>query len=280
MTSPAATTPGAFGPLLRTWRQQRKASQLQLAIDSGISQRHLSFLESGRAKPSTEMVMQLAEVLDVPLRERNALLLAAGYAPFYHQRSLTDREMAPVLDALTHMLNHHEPFPAVAVDRDFNLLLQNRAFETMLTLLGDPAQLWAACCPNGVPNLLRLTFHPRGARPFIRNFEQVGALLLVRAYRESLPYPESATHRFLAELRLDTSIPRHWHTPSPQLAAYPVLPLALGDGTVELSLFSMISTIGTPHDVTADEIRVETFFPADKATENLLRSLANNRFAD
>ena len=262
-----------FGTQLKAWRAQRKLSQLGLALETGISQRHLSFLESGRAGPSQQMVTQLSETLEVPLRARNALLIAAGFAPYYRERPLAAREMAPVFEAITRMLKHHEPFPAVAVDRDFNLLLQNEAFQKMLGCFGEPAQIWAACCPDGIPNLLRLTFHPSGARRMVRNFEEVGALLLLRAYRESLARPDSATCAFLTEIRADKAIPAEWHTPSPHLAAHPVLPLVLGLNDIELSLFTMISTFGTPHDITTDEIRVETFFPANPSTEAILRAL-------
>ncbi len=273
MTQPLRTVhTSSFGALLKHWRFQRKASQLELALRSGISQRHVSFIESGRAKPSAQMVMQLAEALDMPLRDRNALLLAAGYAPYYRERPLGDREMAPVFEALTHMLKHHEPYPAVAVDRDFNVLLENQGFRGLVATFGNPAQVWARCCPDGVPNLLRLTFHPQGARPFIRNFEEVGALLLMRAYRESLARPHSTTQRFLAELKVDPSIPVHWQSPGLHSEAPPVLPLVLGNEQVTLSLFAMISTFGTPHDITTDEVRVESFFPADQTTETILRA--------
>lgn len=262
----------SFGGLLRQWRTQRKLSQLDLALESDVSQRHLSFLESGRARPSQQMVMLLAEVLEIPLRERNTLLAAAGFAPFYRQRGLAEVDMAPVQDALTRMLEHHEPYPAVVVDRDFNLLMDNRAFQAMIGLFGDPAAVWQACCPDTQPNLLRLTFHAQGARPFIRNFDEVGAIMLQRAYRETLAGSSEPIRRFVEEMRRDPSVPAHWHVNVPGEAPAPVLPLVLGQGDLELRLFTMISTFGTPHDITTDEIRVETFFPADAATERFLRS--------
>ncbi len=261
----------AFGGLLRQWRTQRKLSQLDLALHSEVSQRHLSFLESGRARPSQQMVMQLSEALEIPLRERNTLLQAAGFAPFYRQRGLAEADMAPVQDALTRMLNHHEPYPAVVVDRDFNLLMENRAFVRLMSLFGDPADVWLACCPDGGRNLLRLTFHAAGARPYIRNFDEVGAIMLLRAYRETLANSSPGIQAFLAELRRDPSVPAHWHNNLSTLSLPPVLPLALGGDAGELRLFSMISTFGTPADITTDEIRVETFFPADSASEAFFR---------
>ena len=265
----------SFGALLRHWRTSRKLSQLELALQSTVSQRHLSFLESGRARPSQQMVLQLAEVLEVPLRERNTLLTAAGFAPFYRQRGLSEQDMAAVHDALTRTLAHHEPYPAVVVDRDYDVLLANRAFTAMLGLFGEPAQVWAACCPDGPPNLLRLTFHPAGARPFIRNFDEVGPFMIQRVYRELAAMKSSKALALIETLRSDPSIPSQWMSATASATPAPVLPLVLGRDGVELRLFSMISTFGTPHDITTDEIRVETFFPEDSASEALLRQLAS-----
>lgn len=275
MTQITVTMPElSFGALLRHWRTNRKLSQLELALESAVSQRHLSFLESGRARPSQQMVMQLSEVLEVPLRERNSLLTAAGFAPFYRERGLSERDMAPVQEALTRMLAHHDPYPAVVVDRDYDLLQENRAFTAMIGLFGEPAKVWAACCPDGRPNLLRLTFHPAGARPFIRNFDEVAPVMLQRLYRELDASHNNKALAFIEELRRDTSLPAQWITATPGAIPPPVLPLVLGRDGVELRLFSMISTFGTPYDITTDEIRVETFFPEDAATEKLLRQLA------
>ena len=275
MTQITVTMPElSFGALLRHWRTNRKLSQLELALESAVSQRHLSFLESGRARPSQQMVMQLAEVLEVPLRDRNSLLNAAGFAPFYRERGLAERDMAPVQDALLRMLAHHEPYPAVVVDRDYDLLLENRAFTAMLGVFGDPAAVWAACCPQARPNLLRLTFHAAGARPFILNFDEVGPFMLQRVYRELAATHDSKAMAFIEELRHDPSIPAHWINAPSVTASPPVLPLVMGRDGVELRLISMISTFGTPYDITTDEIRVETFFPEDAATEKFFRELA------
>ena len=275
MTQITVTMPEvSFGALLRQWRANRKLSQLDLALESAVSQRHLSFLESGRARPSQQMVLQLAEALEVPLRERNSLLTAAGFAPFYRERGLSERDMAPVQDALIRMLQHHDPYPAVVVDRDYDVLLENRAFTAMIGLFGEPAAVWAACCPERHPNLLRLTFHAAGARPFIRNFDEVGPFMLQRVYRELAAARNDKALAFIDELREDKTIPAHWLSRPPALSAPPpVLPLILGRDGLELRLFSMISTFGTPYDITTDEIRVETFFPEDAASEALLKAL-------
>jgi transcriptional regulator with XRE-family HTH domain len=265
-----------FGALLRQWRTSRKLSQLELALESAVSQRHLSFLESGRARPSQQMVLQLAEVLEVPLRERNSLLTAAGFAPFYRERGLSEQDMAPVQDALTRMLAHHDPYPAVVVDRDYDVLLENRGFTAMLALFGEPAAVWAACCPDGRPNLLRLVFHNAGARPFIRNFDEVGPFMLQRLYRELAAAKNDKALAFIEELRKDPSIPAQWMTANASLgAAPPLVPLVMGHDALELRLISMISTFGTPYDITTDEIRVETFCPEDAATEALLKQLSS-----
>lgn len=269
--STSSTTAVNFGGLLRHWRTQRKLSQLDLALHSSVSQRHLSFLESGRARPSQQMVMQLSDALEIPLRERNTLLQAAGFAPFYRERGLSDTDMAPVQDALLRMLDHHEPYPAVVVDRDFNVLMENRAFIGLISLFGDPADTWRASCGIGPRNLLRLTFHAAGARPYIRNFEEVGAQMLARAYRETLTHGSAAIQAFIDDMRRDPSVPSAWHTQPPAYTPPPVLPLELGNDTMALSLFTMITTFGTPADITTDEIRVETFFPADAASEAFLR---------
>ncbi len=261
-----------FGGLLKSWRAARKLSQLELALSSGVSQRHLSFLESGRSRPSEAMIAQLAEALEVPLRERNVLLTAAGFAPRYRESALDEAAMQAVRDALLRTLAHHDPFPAVVVDRNFDLLLENRGFSALLGLFGDVDALWQRCCPGAARNLLRLTFHPAGARPLIRNFEELAPLLLARAWRDTLG-GDGDIQAFIGALREDPSLPARCRLPDLGSAAPPVLPLTLGDGRTEISLFTMISTFGTPHDVTTDEIRLETFFPADAASETLLRRL-------
>ncbi|MDA0823481.1 MAG: helix-turn-helix domain-containing protein [Proteobacteria bacterium] len=279
MSEVAARASASFGGLLKSWRATRKISQLDLSLISDVSQRHVSFLESGRARPSQQMVVQLSEALEVPLRDRNALLQAAGFAPYYRHRSLDDLDMSPVRDALSRMLEHHAPYPAIVVDREFNLMMENRPFTNLLGLFADPHDLWQACCANGPPNLLRLTFHPQGARPFIRNFNEIAPLLLQRAWRETL-VNGGATHQFINELRNDPTLPTTWHNPDPILTPPPVMPLVIGRGELSLSLFTMISTFGTPRDVTTDEIRVEAFFPADDASESVLRELNATASAD
>lgn len=264
----------AFGALMRRWRHHRRVSQLELSLRAEISQRHLSFLESGRARASRRAVLQLAEALEVPVRERNALLRAAGYSALYGHRALSEQEMAPVRQALELMLTHHEPYPAMVVDHDWNLLLGNAALARLLALLGDPDALWRRSCGEGPRNVMRLTLHPAGLRPYIANWEEAAPMLVLRLQREAAATGSAATARLLEEIGADPSIPRRWREPDLEQALPPLLPLVLeADGT-RLRLFSTVTTFGTPQDVTTDELRVESLFPADAESAARLQGLA------
>lgn len=271
---PAAGDLPPFGHLLRDCRRGRKRSQLDLAVEAEVSQRHLSCLESGRAQPSRAMVLQLAQALDLPLRERNRLLLAAGFAGIYPQRRLEAADMAPVRAAIETMLAHHEPYPAVAVDRAWNLVLVNAAGPRLFGVLGDVDALWRRVCGDGPRNLLKLTFHPEGFAPHIVNFAEIGPALLARTAREALEHP--AVQAVLDEVLRYPGIPARWRAIDlhAHQAALPILPTHLRLGGVELKVFSMLSTFGTPQDLTADELRIESFFPADAASGLILRALA------
>lgn len=262
-----------FPGLLKSWRASRRMSQLDLSLSCGVSQRNLSFLESGRAKPSQRMVLALSDALDVPLRDQNTLLVAAGFAPRFLESTLDETTMAPVREALTRTLEHHEPFPAVVINRHYDLMLQNRAFGALMGLFGDADAMWSACCPEGPRNLARLTLHPAGARPYIRNFADIAPTLARRLQRD-LADDDGPLAAFLASLQDEPIFAGDTGDPDLPDAGMPVVPLVLGQGEVELHLFSMISTFGTPQDVTTDEIRVETFFPGNPDSETLLRQLA------
>lgn len=277
MSQPAtvAVSEAGFGNALRRWRRERRLSQLELALAADVSQRHVSFMESGRAHPSRAMVLQLAEALDLPLRERNRLLVAAGFAPAYATRELSDPDMAPVRQALELMLTHHEPNPVLVLDRNWNLLMQNQAMGRAFAILDDPEALWRRVCGDGPRNLLKLTFHPEGARPFIRNWSEVANLLLWRSRREAETTANDTLHAVVDEILDYEGIPKRWRMPThPDAPPPPILPLEYVIGDQPLRLFSMLSSFGTAQDVTADEIRVETFFPADDASGELLRALA------
>lgn len=261
-----------FGAVLRDNRRARRLSQLDLALQADVSQRHLSFLESGRAQPSRDMVLQLAGTLDLPLRERNRLLHAAGYAGVYAQRPLEAPDMLPVMQALQTLLHHHEPFPAVVVDRAWNVLQMNRVAPKLFGLLGLDDAMWQRVCGDGPRNLLKLTLHPDGVRPYLANLADVVVPLLARTAREALEHPGVAD--VLDEVLRYPGLPRSWRQLDLRSAQLPVLPAVFRAGGMELRLLSMLTTFGTPQDVTTDELRVESFFPADAESEALLRHIA------
>jgi transcriptional regulator with XRE-family HTH domain len=247
------------GTLLRDWRRRRRLSQLELSSEAGVSSRHLSFLETGRSLPSREMILRLAEHLDVPLRGRNELLLAAGLAPAYGERGLQDAQMSPVREALDLVLTGYEPHPAVVVDRAWNLVARNASAGVFVEgalpeLLEPPA------------NVLRLSLHPHGMAPRIVNLAQWRAHLLHRLARDAAVTADpglAALHRELAALPggLD---------PAPPDAI--AVPLRIRHAGTELAFLSTVTTFGTAVDVTAAELSIEAFLPADRHTADVLRA--------
>jgi hypothetical protein len=208
------------------------------------------------------MVLVLARALDVPLRERNQLLLAAGYAPLYREIGVDEPAMSQVRAALDRVLRHHEPFPAVVMDRHWDILMANAAATLMFAwLLGGERSERPA-------NVLRLMFDPDGLRPFVANWEQVGEALVQRVHREAIGgVPDDRTAALLRELLALPGVPERWRPPDLTAAPLPVIPVEFRKGRLAVSYFSMVTTVGTPQDVTAEEIRLESFFPADEATE-------------
>lgn len=257
-----------FGRLLRDCRRGRRLSQLDLALHAEVSQRHLSFLESGRARPSREMVVQLAEALDLPLETRNRLLGAAGFAGLYPRRRLDAEAMAPVRGALERMLAVHEPFPAMVVDRAWNVVMVNRALPKLLGLIGGMEEMAARV---GGPNMLRMTLHPGGLRPYITNFDEIAAHLLSRSAHEALDHP--ALDETLKDVLRYPGLPTRGRNVDWAVPMLPVLPTHLSIGSVSLSLITTLTSFGTPQDITADELRLENLFPADAQSEVLLRQL-------
>jgi len=262
---------GRFGGLLREWRALRGMSQLTLSTEASTTTRHLSFLETGRATPSREMVIRLAEALDVPLRERNALLEAAGFASLYREHTLDAAEIGPIRRVIALLLESAEPFPAVAVDRVYDVVMTNQATTRFFALLLGPEDVAAL----GRPNLVRATFHPRGLRRFLQNWGEVGPVLLGRLHREAQRLPASdPLHRLLEEVLGYPGITLEYKPPYVDRSLPPVLPLHLKSAEFEMRLFGTITTLGTPQDVTLQELRIETFLPADSVTEELARRLA------
>ena len=250
------------GPLLRDWRQRRRMSQLDLASEAAVSARHLSFVETGRSKPSRELVLHLADHLDVPLRERNSLLLAAGYAPVYPATSLEAEEMTPVRDALDRLLRSHEPFPAVVVDRRWDLVSANGAALGILADGVDPHLL------EPPANTLRATLHPDGLAPMIVNLAEYGAHLVHRLQRQAIAAGDASLHDLHDELRGYLSEAGADDAPPPNDASsllFVPFVLRTPDGG-ELTFFSTLTTFGTALDVTMAELAIEAFFPADETT--------------
>jgi transcriptional regulator with XRE-family HTH domain len=266
-----------FASALRYWRTRRGLSQLKLALDAGVSQRHLSFLEGARAQPSRELVLKLGVVLDVPLRQRNAMLLAAGFAPAYQERKLADPELASVMQALDFMLRQQAPFPALVVDRLWNLVMFNEPAAGMMRwLLGMPVD--AVIPHDGSINVLRLMLSPDGLRRHLRNWQDVCADSLLWIQREAMADgPGSEATALLAELSALPGMPAAGHVPNLDRRALPFLPLQLERDGVELNLFTTITTLGTPHDVTVHELRLESFFPADEASAAWFRERFRTR---
>jgi transcriptional regulator with XRE-family HTH domain len=258
-----SSQPGV-GPLLREWRQRRRRTQLDLALDAGISARHLSFVETGRSTPSAEMVLLLAEQLEVPLRERNHLLLAAGHAPAFPERTLEDPELGPVREALDLVLTRHEPYPALVIDRGWNIVAANSA----LVALGE----WLAPELLEPPhNLQRVV---RWLVPRIVNLGEVLAYFLQRLQHQVALTGDQGLATLLEQVS-GYPVPEHEHDPGAEAAARGILmPLRVRapDGG-ELSFFGTVATFGTAVEVTTSELSIECFFPADTVTAEALRNL-------
>jgi transcriptional regulator with XRE-family HTH domain len=271
--STIASQPDMFGPMLRTWRRRRGASQLALALQSGVSQRHVSFLESGRAKPSREMVVQLTTALDVPLRQRNTMLLAAGFAPVYRETSLGAPELTPVRQAIDRMLKQQEPYPAVVIDRLWNLLDANEAAMAFTVFLNEGPP--PPPPPGKQPNLLRSLLDPKGLRPKLTNWEEVARYLVSTTYAEILADGgEPKALAFIEEVMAYPDVPASFRKLRFEERPAPVLTLDYIVGGKSLSVFTTIATLGTPQDVTLQEVRIECFFPADDRSDALFKSLA------
>lgn len=270
MTSIVAPSPIAqkVGHLLREWRQRRRMSQLDLALEAEISTKHLSFLETGRATPSREMVLHLAEQLDVPLRARNALLTAAGYAPVFPERQLDDPAMAAARQAIDRVLAGHEPHPALAVDRHWCLAAANRAVAPLLTGV-DPALL------RPPVNVLRVGLHPRGLAPRTVNLAEWRAHLLAGLRQQIEVSGDPVLVELLAELRGYDPPAGASRAGSADRAVVAVpFQLATDDHGV-LSFLSTITVFGTPVDVTLSELALECFYPADQATAEAMRRIVS-----
>jgi transcriptional regulator with XRE-family HTH domain len=259
----------SLGDYLREWRQRRHLSQLDFALEADISQRHLSFIESGRATPSREMLLHLAERLGVPLRERNPMLLAAGFAPVFAERSLDDPALAPARQAVDMVLKGHEPFPALAVDRHWTLIAANAAVAPLLTGVADAALL------EPPVNVLRLSLHPQGMAPKIINLAEWRTHLLERLHQQISSTRDRVLAGLLTELSAYPEPSARRNKPSPERDyGGIVVPLELETEKGILSLFSTVTVFGTPVDITLSELAVESFFPANAETASILKEFA------
>jgi transcriptional regulator with XRE-family HTH domain len=263
-----------LGELLRHWRAKRGKSQLELSLDTGVSQRHLSFIESGRSVPSRQTLEEIAQALQIPLRERNALWSAAGYAAPYSEGAWDALEMQAVTQVLERVLHQHEPFPALVLDRHWNVIMTNQSAPRFFSGFVD---LEAREKPR---NMLHLMFDPKGLRPFVANWEEVAQSLIQRVYRESIGgVLDDQTKALLAALRAYPEVDTRWdqihERNSP--AILPFVPMRFIKDDQVLSYFSMVTTVGTPQTVAAQELRIECMYPADHKTDLQHRAIMSRR---
>ena len=266
--SPPPPAPSTHvGTLLRGWRSARHLSQLDLALRADVSARHLSFVETGRAQPSRDLVSTLADALEVPLRERNALLVSAGYAPEVRETTLSAPEMALTRQAIDFILNQQEPYPAFVLNRHWDLLMSNRASKRVFGLLiGDQTRH---------PNIMRQVFDPASLRPRIVNWDEVAGDMIRHLHADAVAVPSDArTHSLLNEVLAYPGVPSRWRLRDLSARAAPLLTAVYKNGDAELRFFSTITRFGAPNDVTLEELRIECSFPADDATDRFCRKLA------
>ena len=254
------------GSLLREWRAARRVSQLDLALEAGVSARHISYVETGKAQPSREMIARLADTLDMPLRERNALLIAAGYAPRYAETDLNTPELTQVRRAIDLIVEHQEPYPAFVLNRRWDVLLANRAAVRIADfLIGGSTHT----------NMLRQFFDPKDMRSVVVNWEEVAGDMIRHLHDEIAAAPSDPKARaLLDEILRYPGVPSRWVTRELGAPPPPVLTVVFQKDDRQFRFFSAITTFGTPRDVTLDELRIECAFPADEATSELCRGLA------
>ncbi|MDX1481686.1 MAG: helix-turn-helix transcriptional regulator [Woeseiaceae bacterium] len=253
----------AFGELLRQWREARRYSQLDLALEANVSSKHVSFLETGRNRPSREMILRLSNAMDVPLRDRNLLFEAAGFASAYRESALDAPEVAQVEEAIARILDKHEPFPAIVVDANWDVVKQNLGGMRLAALFLDEPELASQ-------NAFELLFSPDGLQPYVENWERLSSILLMRLFRESLSATSGNRKRDLfARIESMPTTPENWREIATRLPGGPTIDLKLRKDDLRLDFFTTVTTIGTPQDITLQEIRIESYFPADDATRTL-----------
>jgi transcriptional regulator with XRE-family HTH domain len=255
------------GVLLRQWRAARRVSQLDLALEANVSARHLSYVETGRAKPSRNLLSRLAETLDIPLRERNVLLIAAGYAPEYRETGLAAPEMAQARRAIELILQHQEPYPAMVLSRHWDLLMTNQGSARVFG--------WLLGSPPAQTNVLRQVFDPCGMRPLMVNWEEAAGDMINRLHSDIAAYPsDEKAKALLLEALSYPDVPPRWRMRELSAPAAPLWTAVYRKDDRELRFFWTITSFGTAQDVTLQELRIECSFPADESTDLLCRKLA------
>lgn len=253
-----------LGDLLRQWRAARRMSQMDLALEAGISTRHLSYVETGKARPSRELVALLAGALDMPMRDRNALLVVAGYAPGYRETPLSDPQMTLVRRAIELILAQHEPFPAFVVNRHWDVMMASQGLLRVFGWLRDGAQ------PHG--NIMRQVFDPADMRPFVENWEEVAGDLIGHLHHEAAT--DKTSRALLDEVLAYPDVPTRWEHRELGATPLPLMTVTFRKGDRRLTFFSTLTTFGTSRDITLEELRIECMYPADDETAAFCRSLA------
>lgn len=269
----ASNESGAFASMLKEWRRSSGLSQLDLAMRCGSSQKHISFLESGRSNPSRVMIFALSEAMDIPMRHRNALMLAAGFAPAFKERPLDDPELTAIRGAVDHILSAHEPYPSIVFDWRHDIIGANEAAAKLLMFLFDVST------PEDMPpfadNLLRGLLHPDGYRDRIENWEQAASTLLRRLRAEILAAGRAEEGAaLLNELSSYPGVPCGWRQCTDINWQKPIMTVKIKKGATSFGLFSMLTSLGAPFEVTLQEIRIESFFPADDAAKAFFEGAA------
>lgn len=256
----------SFGALLRHWREARRYSQLDLALEANISSKHVSFLETGRNQPSRQMIIRLSNAMDIPLRDRNLMLTAAGFANAYTETALGTSEVSQVDDALDRIMCKHEPYPVIIVDGNWTVVRQNRGGAKL-------ARLFLGSEPVQAQNAFDILFSESGLQPFVQNWESLSSVLLLRLFRETLAASDNSRKLDLfRRIEAMPTTPKNWRQLASRLPFGPTIDLSLRKGDLEASFFTTVTTFGTPQDVTLQELRIESYFPSDESTRKLCES--------
>jgi len=258
-----STAQNEFGGLLRHWREAKRLSQLDLALEANVSSKHVSFLETGRNRPSREMILRLSQALEVPLRDRNLLLGCAGFAPVYRQSALDSPQVDQANEAISRILEKQDPYPAIVLDADWMLVQQNKGADAL-------GQMFLPSGPATNANALEILFSCEGLQPFVVNWEQLCSTILMRLYRDTLGPAASEYRQALFERLVSMPVtPKNWQEIAGRLPTGPTVDMVLEKDDLRLSFFTTVTTFGTAQDITLQELRIESYFPSDDVTRAL-----------